>query len=387
MSALQTEILQSQQRGPSVSPVIESSMDRDARSEIMGNKGGPKHRALQLYATARSDLSELGDIGLEDSMAFLSERAEPYDVWVPGIRDTLATYAAHPEILARDLDQRSANLADDRSGGTSKEYWADQTFVNFFQPFRRRTIRNDGALMTPQEDGAVAFDAVARLMHGRPAWDAYTEQTHSSFGTRLSDRVPVPLTREESTQIGEYTRELRPGSSVAIPGSTASLLSARETAKAGIYDGGELRFAFQLNDHDSPISYGIVEITDPEASKAANNARYALVELGLGDGQLAPRDTKSEALDGERRAGAISIRRKRLARSSTNEETGETAVKIIWKGSDLVAEFELSDNPVSVSLQAASTIDTVEKRQRTVGRHRRPSHARQLGRRVLARVA
>jgi hypothetical protein len=387
---LRTEYPADAQPEAQISPVdismLETFADPAAKSEVLSPYGELKRQALNLYVTTYSDLPPLHEIDLNGGIESLAATAKPYEEWVPEVRDTLAAYAAHPKLLARDVANRRMDLTQDTSGGTSKEYWANRSFVEFFQNFDGKTMRH-GRPMKLQDDGAEAFDTIARLLHGKDAWQRYMNRSRHSFRTRSSERTPVTLTQEDSTRLGEYTRELRLRSVTAIPRDTPSLLDAKETAKAGIFQGGELRFALQFNDHDHPASFGVVEITDRDARKAANDARYAVVRLGDGDGKLDSRTIHADALDGGRRSGAISIRRKRFYHSLPDLECGETAVRVAWNVTDdMVVEFEPSDNGVSVSLQAASRMIAAEKGQRVVGKHRKPSRSRQLGQRVLAKV-
>ena len=337
--------------------------------------------ALYLFAINFTDVSRFSGIPSRDMWA-LADAAPPLDDWVPQLRTTLATYTAHPELLQHDLAQKQQALVRDQGKGRSKEYVKNETFVKFFQRFADRAPA--GAVpIEIQQEGVDAFIQVATAIYGKDAWADYHESSRHSFRTGFSRRVPISMSASESTTKGEYTREMRLGSTFVMKSDTRSLLDAKETARLGIFNGGELRFAFQFNDHHEPASYGVVELD--RAMRKKHGARFALVKIGRGDGQVASEIIDTDAFNeegGAKTAGSFDIVQQRHSTFYPDTVEGESIVRVAWDAEgQLSATTVPAVNDMSISLQAPSTIETVGKRglpnqridsrRHRFGRHRR----------------
>jgi len=333
-----------------------------------------QRRALALYTAECTELAGLTG-RVEDDVELVAYAVQPPEVWAPRIREALATYTAHPEILRSEVARRRTAMEADTSKGMSREYFRNAAFVDFYEPFTR-----EGTRLTLQHSGVQAFAEFARFLHGNDAWNEFSRDSHFSFRTILSDRTPLSLSPEASTETGEYTSLLTPGMPVPIPSDRLPLLDTKQTARQGIYQGGELRLAFQFNDRKNPISYGIVGITDPKIRRE-KGARFALVSLGLGDGHKAPRILDSDLFqDNEATTGGWG----RVIRKHTSlVSDGETIVRLDWSDDGIILSLESSANPVDVSIQAASETVTRTHAKVEQGRVHKRQHARRVGMHAL----
>src|SRR5580700_7441201 len=148
----------------SPSPTIDSLEQRIAEFQSSSAEG--LNDAALYYFLASQTVAEFTNDLRQDVQVALPE-GQAVELWASRIREELATYSAHPELLKRELERQSRVFAMDPEVVGWKKYQIASSFLDFYERF----ATGSEGLRSLQEQGSAAFSNVARLFGGFQDWE------------------------------------------------------------------------------------------------------------------------------------------------------------------------------------------------------------------------